>query len=217
MRLILLRHGECLGQCEPALGHEPDTPLSERGRQQARCAAQALERAGITRILSSPLLRSLETAHLIADHLHVEQIVVWTALREMWSTPHRGAQRTVILQHFPRSQLPPEMLDDEWWYAPDDHTTMIARAAQVLQAIADSYHDDDHILIVSHGFALNYLLHRLLGIADKTLHLFDLVNCGISTIQLIPEHRREQYPGFPAIGVEISCVNDVSHLAAAGL
>jgi broad specificity phosphatase PhoE len=76
MQLVLLRHGECLGQCDPALGHEPDTPLSERGRQQVRCAAQALERAQITQILSSPLLRSLETAHLIAEHLQVEQIMV---------------------------------------------------------------------------------------------------------------------------------------------
>ncbi|HET9221608.1 MAG TPA: histidine phosphatase family protein [Roseiflexaceae bacterium] len=73
------------------------------------------------------------------------------------------------------------------------------------------------VLIVSHGFVLNYLLHRLLGIAESTLHLFDLANCGITTIQLIPAHRREQYAGFPAIGVEISRVNDVSHLAAAGL
>jgi probable phosphoglycerate mutase len=217
MQLVLLRHGECLGQCDPALGHEPDTPLSERGRQQAHCVAQALERAQITKILSSPLLRSLETAHLIAEHLQVEQIMVWMTLREMWSTPHRGAQRTALQQRFPRSQLPPDVRDDEWYYAPDQHETMIARADQVLQTINKTYDDDDRILIVSHGFALNFLLHRLLGIADTTLHLFDLANCAISTLQLIPEHRREQYAGFPAIGVEIGRVNDISHLVAAEL
>jgi broad specificity phosphatase PhoE len=217
MQLILLRHGECLGQCDPALGSEPDTPLSERGRRQAKCAAQALADAKITHILSSPLLRSLETAHLIAEHLQLEQIAVWTTLREMWSTRHRGAQRTALQQRFPRTQLPPDIRDDEWWYTPDDHATMIARADQVLLTIGKNYDDDDRILIVSHGFALNFLLHRLLGIADMTLHLFDLANCGISTMQLIPEHRREQYAGFPAIGVEISCINDISHLVAAGL
>src|SRR5690242_9212183 len=108
MWLMLLRHGECLGQSDPALGHEPDTPLSERGQRQVRCAAQALRDAQITQIISSPLLRSLETAYLIAEYFQLDSIMVLTTLREMWDTPHQGARRTAIQQRFPRAQLPPE-------------------------------------------------------------------------------------------------------------
>ena len=55
--------------------------LTERGRRQAEVLASALKGAGVTRIYSSPLLRALETAGILAKALDVD-CEVTDALRE---------------------------------------------------------------------------------------------------------------------------------------
>ena len=78
--VVLLRHGET---AMTAVGgysgsSEPGPPLSERGRQQAAAAAELIERVGRdlwgdipypTEIIASPMVRTQETAAVVADRL----------------------------------------------------------------------------------------------------------------------------------------------------
>jgi broad specificity phosphatase PhoE len=66
MRLVLVRHGR------PDEGHAQrphDPPLHADGHLQARCVAALLSGEGVTRIVSSPLLRARETAEPLAERL----------------------------------------------------------------------------------------------------------------------------------------------------
>jgi broad specificity phosphatase PhoE len=68
-RLFLVRHGEAAA----SWGQDADPPLSERGRDQARVAADLLQAklAGVEPLLvSSPLRRAQETAAPLCDRLH---------------------------------------------------------------------------------------------------------------------------------------------------
>lgn len=65
-----LRHGESTWNVAGReQGHLAHPPLTDRGRDQARAAAERLAGRGITRILSSPLTRAQQTAEIVADRL----------------------------------------------------------------------------------------------------------------------------------------------------
>ena len=70
-KLILVRHGESLGNRERIFAANPaDLPLTELGYQQAREVAEqiaALFQAEL--IVASPYLRARETARVIAERL----------------------------------------------------------------------------------------------------------------------------------------------------
>ncbi len=64
MTIYLVRHGETIFNARRVLQF-PDTPLSERGIEQAERLAERLADAGIVRILSSDHLRAVATAQAI--------------------------------------------------------------------------------------------------------------------------------------------------------
>ena len=74
-RLIVVRHGECQANLEHRLaGSKNDSPLTEKGIDQARETGQALldSRIKPDRIISSPLSRALDTARVIAKELNFD-------------------------------------------------------------------------------------------------------------------------------------------------
>ena len=171
MHLFIIRHGECLGQCDPAYYTDPDSPLSPRGEAQARAVADQLRIEQTNHILSSPLLRSLATAHIIADILDIASVDVWFDLREAWDDPYRSVQRAELQQRFPRAVLPATMLDAGWEHPGDKtYVSFFARATSVLQEIKARFAHQDRVVIVTHGGFANALLHTILQVAPTTPH-----------------------------------------------
>lgn len=70
--LLLIRHGENDFVGKRLAGRLPDVHLNERGQQQALALAQALARAPVRAIYSSPLERARETAAPLAQLLGLE-------------------------------------------------------------------------------------------------------------------------------------------------
>ncbi|MBR8745122.1 histidine phosphatase family protein [Nocardiopsis sp. MG754419] len=68
-RLHLLRHGRTPLSVERRFAGRGDIPLTESGHDQARAAAHRLADTGIEVIVSSPLLRTRQTAGYAADLL----------------------------------------------------------------------------------------------------------------------------------------------------
>jgi broad specificity phosphatase PhoE len=65
MRLILVRHGQSVGNVEQRIQGKDD-PLTDFGRRQAAAAGEALAARGdITHLYASPLARAFETASTI--------------------------------------------------------------------------------------------------------------------------------------------------------
>lgn len=74
-RALFLRHGESAHNAHTgseALVDDAGDLLTERGRAQAEAAAQALIDRGATRLLTSPLRRTTETAAIVGDALGLE-------------------------------------------------------------------------------------------------------------------------------------------------
>lgn len=71
--IFWVRHGQSTWNVLDRLqGHELSPPLTELGRAQAVAAAETLADRGIVRLLSSPAVRALETAKIIATRLGLE-------------------------------------------------------------------------------------------------------------------------------------------------
>jgi broad specificity phosphatase PhoE len=82
MRLYFVRHGES----EANVLHEVSNrgykhPLTENGRQQAAVLARSLAGVAVTRIYTSPLMRAVQTAEILAAALGAG-VTMTSALRE---------------------------------------------------------------------------------------------------------------------------------------
>jgi len=77
MTIVLVRHGETAGNAARIL-QTPDVPLNERGRAQAALLAERIMALQPAHILSSDMLRALQTAAPISERtgLPVEQNVL---------------------------------------------------------------------------------------------------------------------------------------------
>ena len=68
-RFVFLRHGQTEWNRESRIQGHTDMPLNAVGRPQAEAAAARASGQGITRIVSSPLIRALKTAAAVAERL----------------------------------------------------------------------------------------------------------------------------------------------------
>lgn len=68
---IVVRHGDTTLNDDGCFRSRLDPPLNENGLKQAQKAAKAISKAGfeVERIISSPLLRAVQTADAIGDEL----------------------------------------------------------------------------------------------------------------------------------------------------
>lgn len=206
MDLFLVRHGQCGTS-------SVDSELTPLGEQQARLTGQRLATQGVTHLLSSPLLRALGTASIIAEELHELPIEVWLDLREGLSTMlYRASGREELQERFPRAVLPQEIADDGWDHGNDTYESLFARCEAVLQRLKERFSEQDRVVVVSHGGTINYLLHCILQISSTTPRWFDVNNCGICRVHFVPERRRRNWPLYPPVQVEIWSINDTSHL-----
>jgi broad specificity phosphatase PhoE len=70
--MILVRHGQTDDNLSGKISGQGAAPLNARGREQAAAVADVLTCLGVSRILSSPLLRSRQTADILAQRLHLD-------------------------------------------------------------------------------------------------------------------------------------------------
>jgi uncharacterized phosphatase len=67
--LYFVRHGESIRNLQRIFAGQYDTPLTDRGRDQARQAGERARHLAVNLIVSSPLSRALETAQIIASSI----------------------------------------------------------------------------------------------------------------------------------------------------
>jgi broad specificity phosphatase PhoE len=87
--LFLVRHGRVHNPRELAYGHLPRFRLDGEGRVQASRAGAWLAKAGVTALISSPLLRARQTAGVIREQmgpvpLHLDRRLRESELARFW-------------------------------------------------------------------------------------------------------------------------------------
>jgi broad specificity phosphatase PhoE len=156
MQLLLVRHALPL-RSEPGQGADPD--LSDEGRAQVARLPQALARFPISRVLSSPQRRAIQTAEPVAAarELAVE-------IDDRFAEYDRDLPVYIPIEHI-RDENPQEWARMAEGHLPSsvDEDAFRARiAAAVDDAIAAADHEDT-VAVFSHGGVINVMLHEVLG------------------------------------------------------
>lgn len=178
-RILLVRHGESTWNAEGRWQGQADPPLSVRGREQARAAAEHLPRP--TAVVASDLDRAHETAALLVAP-HALTVVVDTDLRERDAGAFSGLTRTEIHERYPGllPDDPTRRPDDEGLVAPpgwEPDEDVVTRAWRGLERLArtlvaagssDGADGDRGVgpvgVVVTHS-GLIYAIERDLGLA----------------------------------------------------
>jgi broad specificity phosphatase PhoE len=169
-RLYLVRHCRTRYNEEHRVQGKLDIPLSEGGRQEARANCALLHGLGITRILSSPLLRAVETAQIYAASIDVP-VETDPRLREI----DHGAWEGDVIEELEANLV-------SAWHAwrvdpvgqpiPDGSETLEQAQARAVAAVQEAVarHPEDVLLLVMHMHIRAALLCALRGVGLDQFH-----------------------------------------------
>ncbi|MDG4668281.1 histidine phosphatase family protein [Mycobacterium sp. 236(2023)] len=156
MQLLLVRHALPL-RSEPGQGSDPS--LSEEGIEQAKRLPDALARFPITRMVSSPQVRAIETGQPVADKLGLSIEVDERLAEYDRDLPHYipieqiAKENPQELERLINGQLPSAV----------DEKAFLARIDAGIQDVVAGAGHDDTVVVLSHGGVINGLLHQILG------------------------------------------------------
>lgn len=206
--IYFVRHGESEANVAQMPG-ESDSPLTEKGRQQAQLVAERFNTIPIEVIIASPFLRTQQTADYIQKQ--TQKPVVESDLfierrypSEVMELSPDDPLRIEVNEH-ERANL---LSGSEKRYSDEESFGDLKERAD--KAIAFLMNrEEEHIVVVSHGLFLKTLVfYMLLGenltppVYHDILHNFSIWNTGITYVR-----KKELSEGF-----RIFQWNDSAHL-----
>ncbi len=156
-RIILVRHGQSMGNLEGYFQGRKDVALSDMGKKQAELVAKRLKNENIDIIVSSPLQRAYNTA-LCINKYHNVPLITDDNIIEISMGDWDGKYVSDMKEKYP------EQMND-WWNNPHkfsapDGESMVdvySRVGSALQKIINNYREKT-ICIVSHGCAIRCMM-----------------------------------------------------------
>jgi broad specificity phosphatase PhoE len=204
-QVVLIRHGQSRGNAQRRFGGHTDTPLSPRGRKQARATALVLAAENFTAIYSSDLPRAVETAQPLAKLARLK-IQTTEAFRERSVGVMEGLTFEEAAGEHPEQYAALLRRDFEHvLHGGESYRQLLDRARRKLDE-AIELNRGGRIAVFSHTGTICILSLHLMGALDA-LELkpvwINSSNCGISRFDLRDD-------GF----VRVGAINDTSHLVS---
>jgi broad specificity phosphatase PhoE len=155
VQLLLVRHALPL-RSEPGEGSDPD--LSADGIEQAKRLPDALARFPITRLVSSPQRRAVQTAQPVADALGLS-----VDIDERLAEYDRDLKHYIPIEQI-AAEYPEELARLAGGHLPStvDEAAFLARINDGIRAIAAAGDHEDTVAVFSHGGVINGLVHSIL-------------------------------------------------------
>jgi broad specificity phosphatase PhoE len=200
-RLTLIRHGLTAWNVEGRFQGQTDVPLSDEGRAQARALAGYVAAVqGVDAVVSSPLVRAVETARIAFPD---QAIATDARLREL----HFGVFEGHTLAENEAHAAWPAWIADPYGTAPpggESYRALRERAVAWLVEARAAY-DGAHVVAVAHSGTIQMLLADLLGVERprwrKRVYL---------------RHTSVSHVLFRGADAVVERVNDTRHLVADG-
>lgn len=182
-QFILIRHGQTDWNIAGRYQGQADPPLNATGWEQAQLLAEKIQTIRLNRLVSSPLLRALQTAQVIAEHL---QIPLQTDARLMeihqgdWQTRLRSEIQTIYPELFKTWESEP------WQVTPPGGESLQQVQKRVYQAIDEllAQFPDQVIGIVAHRVPIALLKIRFQGLEPEIVRSLELPNTYYEAIEV---------------------------------
>jgi broad specificity phosphatase PhoE len=158
VQLLIIRHALPL-RSEPGQGSDPH--LSEEGVEQALRLPEALKRFPLSRLVSSPQLRSVQTAQPVADALGLP-----VEIDDRLAEYDRDMAVYIPIEQI-RAENPEEWARMAGGHLPSavDEAAFRARITAAIDDVVAAADHEDTVAVFSHGGVINVLLHQILGTA----------------------------------------------------
>jgi len=199
MRLWLIRHGETDHNIKGVFQGQLDTPLTERGVEQAAQTGRALaEIVRFDRVYASDLERALRTAHAVGEAQSAE-IRPDPRLRELHYGVLQGVAytdfRTVLEEHGIHAEWGPGVFSQTGIAAPGGESLddLVARLEAFLEDVRRHDGDATDIAAVAHGGSLRTIITILLGLPPLDRDKFAMSNCGVTQLSLNGDRWRLEF------------------------
>lgn len=159
--ICLVRHGETDWNAAKRIQGRTDIPLNDTGKWQAEQTGLYLKDAHWDVVISSPLSRAKETAHLILQHVHAPLVIMDDFIERDYGDAE-GMSFEERQKLFPNKQYPNM----------EPLSALQDRMLEGIEKVRATY-PDQRVLIVAHGAAIHALLTSLadeqMGIKDTRL------------------------------------------------
>jgi len=197
--LILVRHGESQWNAEGRVQGHSDSPLTARGRAEARKVAERLSNTDIEAVYSSDVGRALESAELIAAP-HGLTVSVRQALRERCYGVLEG--KTVEEAAGDDTGWLQTWRADRLRLAPPEGETQPELSQRVIAALREiaAAHPGQTVVVVTHGGPIKSAVFHILQIPVSSWDLTWVANGSITVLRGTPNLLR------------VASFNDTSHL-----
>ncbi len=203
MELYLIRHGQSANNANPGGERHADPPLTELGADQAARLAEWSKALGLTRVISSPFLRAMQTAESIRKAT-ASPAEIWTQLHEQGGCctgpdpvadlPEErysgcpGMTDGELADRYPHFSIPSEIGPTGWWGSRPFETMEQAqeRAASLFLEIKSEFCEtEERIALVFHGMLKLLLLDTILSREPQQVQPQDVpFNTSISKISI---------------------------------
>ncbi len=208
--LVLVRHGETTMTVSRGYSgsSEPGPPLNERGRAQARAAAALVHRVGRdlwgdiaypSEVLASPMVRTQETAGVIAERLGLP-VRTEERVKEADFGQWQGLTAVEIEERWP-GQLEP-------WHTRADLRPpggeSIVDVGERLRSLYEELLTTERgrtVVVVSHAVAIRAALGVAMGAHPGSWSQLRIAPASLSIVRLFADHRHEiAVAGAPSEG-----------------
>jgi broad specificity phosphatase PhoE len=130
--MILIRHGQTeFNRIFSVTRRDPgirDPQLTETGQRQAAAVAAALRTLNLRRLISSPYIRALETAEIIAGHLQLPIAVEALVAERCVFACDVGSDLATLRGRWP--DLTFDHLPDPWWPQQEETEEMLFQRSE---------------------------------------------------------------------------------------
>jgi 2,3-bisphosphoglycerate-dependent phosphoglycerate mutase len=197
MALYLIRHAQSVNNSLPEELRVEDPPLTDLGRRQAAHLAEWIPSLALTRLISSPFRRTLETTEHIRQSTRLRPDI-WVDLHEQGGCVSGTGPEVVkgepgmtgreIRAEFPLFEVPDDIDGDGWWESKPYETVHQARvrvdklAGHIHRLFGDT---DERVALVMHNMSKLLLLDSILPDADWQSELIgETYNTSVTKISI---------------------------------
>lgn len=158
--VYFVRHGQSADNVAPVF-QSPDSPLNEKGLQQAERIADRVSKLSFDALIASPFRRAKETAEAIAkatqkepefSELFVERIKP-TSIN---GKPYTDEQANIAWREWEKSLFTPDVQVEDG----ENFEDIINRAEKALEFL--STRPEQSLVVVTHGYFLRTMVARVL-------------------------------------------------------
>ncbi|MCV0373456.1 MAG: histidine phosphatase family protein [Nitrosarchaeum sp.] len=186
--IIFLRHGQAKNNTERILaGRTPGIPLTEKGVDQAKKAAEFLEHMNISAIYSSPIERAKHTAEIVGAHnsvdVRIDERLIELDMGKFTGMPYEQifSSHGNVFMKFYSGEL--EIAHN----GVETFDQVKKRVLGIVDHVLDN-HADENVVLVTHMDPIKAMLSTIVDLTPE--NLFELIIANAS-LNIFREYKRK--------------------------